>query len=127
MNIETKPRPAVTKKILLVEDDGEIGLTLDLVLSKRTFELDYAGTLLAADEYLREQKPAVIILDNKMPDGYGVDFIIYVRKKYPTVRIIMISGFGSARDVALANGADVFLEKPFALEKVNEAIEKVLA
>jgi DNA-binding response OmpR family regulator len=39
----------------------------------------------------------------------------------------MISGFASARDVALENGADVFLEKPFSLKNVNDAIDEVLS
>jgi DNA-binding response OmpR family regulator len=39
----------------------------------------------------------------------------------------MISGFSTARDVALENGADMFLEKPFSMDNVNEAIDRVLA
>jgi DNA-binding response OmpR family regulator len=115
------------KKALVVEDEGETGLTLNLILSERDIEMDYVKNLTDADEYLQKSQPAVIILDNKLPDGYGVDFISYIKKKYPQIKIIMISGFGSACDVALNNGADVFLEKPFSLEKVNEAIDKVLA
>jgi len=114
------------KKMLVVEDQGEMCLILDLILSERKFELDYVNNLLDADEYLEKNKPSVIILDNKLPDGFGVDFITYVKKKYPKIKIIMISGFGTARDVALENGADYFLEKPFSLENVNEAIDKVL-
>ena len=127
MNSAAKPRSKVAKKILLVEDEGETGLTLNLIFSERNLEMDYVQNLLDADEYLQKNKPSVIILDNKLPDGYGVDFISYIKKRYPAIKIIMISGFGSARDVALNNGADVFLEKPFSLEKVNEAIDTVFA
>jgi DNA-binding NtrC family response regulator len=113
------------KKLLVVEDQGEMCLILDLILSERKFESDYVNNLLDANEYLEKNKPPVIILDNKLPDGYGVDFISYVKKKYPRTKIIMISGFGTARDVALENGADVFLEKPFSLDNVNQAIDQV--
>lgn len=116
----------MAKKILVVEDEGQIGLALDMVLSEREFELDYVNSLLSASEYLEKNKPSVVILDNKLPDGYGVDFISYIKKKHPTVKIIMISAFSTARDVALHNGADVFLEKPFSMDKVNEAIDSVL-
>ena len=126
MSVSTKLKPTVAKKILVVEDDGEIGLVLDMVLHDEHLELDYVNNLLAANEYLLEQQPAVIILDNKLPDGYGVDFISYIRKKYPSIKIIMISGLGAARDVAMANGADMFFEKPFSLEVFNEAIKKLL-
>ncbi|HVW99430.1 MAG TPA: response regulator [Candidatus Babeliaceae bacterium] len=127
MNSIIKHETGLTQKILIVEDEGEIGLALDLILSERDFEVHYAGTLLAAEKYLQQHKPSVIILDNKLPDGYGIDFISYVRKNYPSIKIIMISGFDSAREIALNNGADVFLEKPFSLKKVNEAIDEVLA
>lgn len=115
-----------TKKILAVDDDGEIGLVLEMILNGKEFELDYVGSILTADEYLEKRTPSLIILDNKLPDGYGVDFISYIRKKYPSIKIIMISGFGSVRDVALANGADEFLEKPFSLDQLNVAIDKLL-
>jgi len=125
-NATTMTKTKRAKKMLVVEDQGEMCLILDLILSERKFELDYVNNLLDADEYLEKNKPSVIILDNKLPDGFGVDFITYVKKKYPKIKIIMISGFGTARDVALENGADYFLEKPFSLENVNEAIDKVL-
>lgn len=112
--------------MLVVEDQGEMCLILDLILSDRKFELDYVNNLLDADEYLMKNKPSVMLLDNQLPDGFGVDFITYVKKKYPKIKIIMISGFSTARDVALNNGADYFLEKPFSLESVNEAIDRVM-
>jgi DNA-binding response OmpR family regulator len=127
MNIENKTKSTSVKKILVVEDEGEIGLSLDLILSERSLKTDYASTLIDADDYLQKHQPAAMILDNKLPDGFGVDFISYVRKKYPSVKVIMISGLGSARDVALNNGADAFLEKPFSLKKLNEAIDKILS
>ncbi len=127
MSKTAKPKSKLSKKVLVVEDEGQTGLTLNLVLAERQLEMDYVNSLLDADEYLQKNKPGVIILDNKLPDGFGVDFISYAKKKYPPVKIIMISGFGTARDVALSNGADIFLEKPFSLEKLNEAIDKVFS
>ena len=114
------------KKILVVEDEGEVALVLDMILAGRKVEVDYVDRLLSASEYLQQQEPAIILLDNMLPDGYGVDFIRYIRGKYPSIKIIMISAFGSARDIALENGADLFFEKPFPLEEFNEAIDRLL-
>jgi two-component system OmpR family response regulator len=122
----TTSKQKVKKKVLVVEDEGEIALVLDLVLNERNLQLDYVNNLLSADEYLQKQEPSLIILDNKLPDGFGVDFIIYIRKKYPSIKIIMISGLSSARDVALENGADLFFEKPFSLHEFEEAIDQLL-
>ena len=127
MTPASKPKTKVAKKLLVVEDEGQIGLVLNMILSERNFELDYVCSLLSAQEYLERNKPSLVILDNKLPDGFGVDFISYIKKKYPSIKIIMISGFSTARDVALENGADMFLEKPFSMDEVNEAIDTVLA
>ncbi len=127
MTPASKPKTKLAKKLLVVEDEGQIGLVLNMILSERNFDLDYVNSLLSAQEYLEKNKPSVVILDNKLPDGFGVDFISYIKKKYPSVKIIMISGFSTARDVALENGADLFLEKPFSMDNVNEAIDSVLA
>ena len=126
MTPTSKPKVKLAKKLLVVEDEGQIGLVLNMILSDRNFDLDYVNNLLDAQEYLEKNNPSVVILDNKLPDGFGVDFISYIKKKYPSIKIIMISGFSTARDVALENGADMFLEKPFSMDKVNEAIDTVL-
>ena len=117
---------STNNKILVVDDDGQMGLVLDLVLHESRFELDYAKDLLSADQYFKKQQPLAVILDNKLPDGYGIDFIVYLKQRYPLLKIIMISGFGLAREVALKNGADLFFEKPFNLDDFNEGINKLL-
>ena len=120
----SKNKPA--KKVLVVEDEGEMGLLLNMIVNEKDFELDYVSNLLSADEYLQKEEPSVIILDNKLPDGFGVDFISYIKKKYSDIKIIMISGFASARDVALANGADIFFEKPFSKDELNKLLNKLV-
>ena len=127
MSNATMTKTKRAKKMLVVEDQGETCLLLDLILSDRQFEMHYVNNLLDADEYLQKNKPSLIILDNKLPDGFGVDFISYVKQKYPKIKILMISGFSTARDVAMENGADAFLEKPFSMKNVNDAIDRVLA
>ena len=84
------------KKVLIIEDEGDMCLLLNILLNSDEMELDHVQNLVAADEYLQKEVPSVIILDNKLPDGFGVDFISYIKKKYPTVRIIMISGFDAS-------------------------------
>lgn len=121
----TLPKKEV-KKILVVEDEGEMGLLLNIFLDEKDMELDYVKDLLSAGAYLENKQPAVVILDNKLPDGFGVDFIGYIKKKYPSTKIIMISGFSSAREIALENGADVFLEKPFSKSAFYDSIRGVL-
>ena len=126
MSNVTAPTKKTAKKVLVIEDEGEIGLLLNIILNEKDFELDYVKDLSSADEYLQKEQPSVIILDNKLPDGFGVDFISYIKKKYAAIKIIMISGFASARDVALANGADIFFEKPFSKDELNNSLNKLV-
>lgn len=113
-------------KILVVDDDGQIGLVLDMILHESPYELDYVKDLLSADEYLKQNQPLAVILDNKLPDGYGIDFIVYLKQNYPSLKIIMISGFGLARQAALEIGADLFFEKPFNLDEFTEGMNRLL-
>src|SRR6187397_685026 len=126
MSKTTATKNKGAKKVLVVEDEGEMGLLLNMMLNEKKFELDYVNNLESADEYLQKEEPSVIILDNKLPDGFGVDFISYIKKKYAAIKIIMISGFASAKDVALANGADIFFEKPFSKDDLNKSLNKLV-
>ena len=112
---------------MIIDDDADMCLLLNILLNGKEMELDHVNSLLAADEYLQKEQPSVIILDNKLPDGFGVDFISYIKKKYPSIKIIMISGFdASAKDVAIENGADIYLEKPFTKDQLYQSIKALL-
>lgn len=115
------------KKVLIVEDEGDMCLLLNILLNGKEMELDHVKNLTAAEEYLQNEQPTVIILDNNLPDGFGVDFVSFVKKKYPSIKIIMISGFDtSVKDVALDNGADAFLEKPFTRDQLYNSIKQLM-
>jgi len=102
-------------------------LLLNILLSNEDIELEHVKNLSSAEEYLSKQLPSLIILDNKLPDGFGVDYISYVKEKYPSIKIVMITGFdASAKDVAMENGADLFLEKPFTKQQLIAAIKSLL-
>jgi two-component system, OmpR family, response regulator len=120
--------PATLRKVLIIEDEGDMCLLLNIMLNGKEMDLDHVKTLLSAEEYLQKESPAVIILDNKLPDGYGIDFIPYLKSNYPAVKIIMISGYdASAADAALESGADVFIEKPFTREQLYQAIKSLMS
>ncbi len=116
------------KKVLIIEDEGDMCLLLNIMLNGKEMELEHVKSLSAAEQMLQKEQPAVVILDNKLPDGFGVDFISFIKSNYPSVKIIMISGYdGAARDVAMENGADLFLEKPFTRSQLYQSIKGLLA
>ena len=119
--------PATLKKILIIEDEGDMCLLINILLSGKDIELDHVQTLGKAEEYLSETQPSVVILDNKLPDGFGVDMIPFLKKTHPSIKIVMISGFDkAAEDVALENGADIYLAKPFTQDQLFGAVEKLV-
>ncbi|HEY4337266.1 MAG TPA: response regulator, partial [Puia sp.] len=59
-------------------------------------------SLSGAREFLDKQQPSLIVLDNRLPDGLGIDFIAYLKAQYPAIKILMISGVDvAAHDAAL--------------------------
>jgi DNA-binding response OmpR family regulator len=116
----------VNRKILIIEDEPDMCLLLNILLSEKKIELDHVQTISDAQYYLEGNNPDIILLDNKLPDGYGIDMIPYFKKNYPGSKIIVVSGFPAAKDVAIENGADVFLEKPFKKGQLVESVHHLL-
>ena len=111
------------KKVLIVEDEGDISLLMNIILSDDKIELEYVKTLADAETYLKNTTPAVILLDNKLPDGLGIDFLPQFKEIAPSSKIIMVSGFAQAAgDLALENGADLYLTKPFTRNQLLTAV-----
>lgn len=116
------------RKILIIEDEGDICLLLNIMLKKDEIDLEHVRTIAGAKEFLVNETPDLILLDNKLPDGFGVDLINYIRFNYPQIKILMISGFkpSAVKEVALFAGADGFLEKPFTREQVYSSVQALL-
>ncbi len=114
-------------KILVVEDEGDMALLLELLLDGKKMVVDHVHNLCDAKDFLEKEQPSLVLLDNRLPDGLGIDFISYLKRKYPDVKIIMISGVDpAAEDAALATGADKFLSKPFTKSQLHDSIGMVL-
>ncbi len=123
-----KAPAAQPKRILIVEDEGDMCLLLNIILKDKEIELDHVKNLAAADAYLQEEQPSLLLLDNQLPDGFGIDWLPSVKKKYPAIKVAMISGFdGAAKDVALHNGADTYIQKPFTREQLSNTVKELLS
>jgi len=116
------------RNVLLIEDEGEMCLLLNLILDKEGLIIEHVKTLAAADAYLERRLPALILLDNRLPDGFGLDYLGQLKKKYPWIKVIVISGFdAAAEDIALEMGADAFLSKPFTKATLLDAVNTLLS
>ena len=113
--------------ILIIEDEGDISLILNLMLKKEDIEIEHVTTLAKAATFLKDQSADIVIIDNQLPDGLGLEYIKEIKSNYPLIKIIMITGNTDSTDkaTALQNGADIFLAKPFTKEQIQVAIENV--
>ena len=115
------------RNVLLIEDEGEMCLLLHLILDHEGLNIEHVKTLAAADAWLEKKLPALILLDNRLPDGFGLDYLGHLKKKYPWIKVIIISGVdAAAEDFALETGADAFLSKPFTKAKLMESVNSLL-
>ncbi len=114
-------------KILIVDDEVDICYFLSSALRKRNFDTTVVHNLADAEKIIKRDRPSILLLDNHLPDGYGINSISKIKSVYPEVKIIMITAHDSPQDRAKAynNGANYFLSKPFTLVEVNKVIDQI--
>jgi two-component system, OmpR family, response regulator len=115
-------------RILIVDDETDVCYLLNGMLKKRNFNIMFTHTLFGAEKALNSEIPSLVILDNKLPDGWGMDFIQFIKKNYPTVKIMMLTAHDSQKEKnkAYQNGADLFLSKPLNQEMINRSIDELI-
>jgi two-component system, OmpR family, response regulator len=115
-------------KVLIVDDELDICYLLSGVMRQRNFRAGFVTSLSDASIALRSDTPSLLFLDNRLPDGYGLDFIPYVKRNYPEIKIVMITAHDSLSDKtrAFAGGADLFISKPLNRDLVNKAIDQLV-
>lgn len=112
---------------LIVDDEVDICFLLSYMLGKNSIQSDYVTSIREAKEALKNEHPSMMLLDNHLSDGLGIDFIPFVRSHYPSVRIIMITAFDGReeKEKALSRGASAFISKPFTQDDILEAMQEL--
>lgn len=109
----TPARPLLGLTVLAVEDSRFASDALRLLCLKSGARLRRADCLRAAQRHLRVYRPSVVIVDLGLPDGSGADLIADLNRASPRVAVLLgTSGDSFSEDVAIAAGADGFLNKP---------------
>jgi DNA-binding NtrC family response regulator len=115
-------------KILFIEDDEGTRFGLSRYLSKAGYTVQEASCLSGAQDALLSQRFDAVLLDLKLPDGNGLEWIIEFRKSYPDIPIIIVTGFGDIPVAveAMRRGADNFLTKPVNMTDLDIFLRKSL-
>jgi CheY-like chemotaxis protein len=112
-------------RILVVDDDGSICTMDKAILESQGYEVKCAADGFDALTALTHSLPDVIISDLQMPNMSGFEFLSVVRKRFPRIPTIAISGAFSGRDVPDNVLADAFFEK--GQYSPRELFEKIIA
>ena len=124
------PSPATGPHLLLVEDEALFARAVTRRLEKAGFAVTAVGTLEEATRALRDSEPDLMLLDMRLPDGSGLDFLAErAREDARPVPVIAMSAYGELEDAvgAMKLGAADYLKKPIDLEELLLNLRKVLA
>lgn len=118
-------------KIFIVDDNRAVREATRLVLAGAGYEVFEAVSGLRVETMIEEHKPGLVLTDMLMPDRDGVETVLALRRRYPGLRIIAMSGGGPRGDldlgVAAKLGVSATLAKPYEPEALLALIARVLA
>ena len=117
-------------KMMLVDDEERFLSTTKKLLARKGIDVLTATSGPEALEILREHNVHVVILDVKMPGMDGIATLKQIKRQYPMVEVIMLTGHATAESAVegLKSGAADYLMKPThideLIQKAQEAYEK---
>lgn len=119
------------QKILIVEDEHNLGDIYASYLKSSGYEVKFVRTVEEAEASARSFRADLLLIDHGMPQGHkdGVDALPTLKKKFPRARLIIFSNFSNfdLQEQAFGAGADEYWVKlDFSLEELAESVNRIL-
>jgi DNA-binding NtrC family response regulator len=116
-------------RILVVDDEGDLLETLEILLARERLAVTTAASGAAAVDAIRRHRFDAVVTDLRMPGMSGAETISALRAIDPDVPIIVASGCGLDEATAdcRGRGACAFIRKPFELEQFLALLRQVLS
>ena len=119
-----------TEKILAVDDERVILDNIESLLQTEGYQVVKVTTATTVLETVQNERPNLILLDVRMPDGDGLELCKAIREdaKNESTPVLMLTGLDEESTIvkALENGADDYLNKPFKFEELVAKIKSLL-
>lgn len=121
---------AASKRVLVVDDEPTILLTLSYALRSEGVEVVTANRLAAAEEALKHKPFDAVIADIRMSGMLGVEgleLLTYIKRYWPQTAVLIMTAHGSdeAREDAFARGAQAYYTKPVDIRVLLRNIEEL--
>ncbi len=113
-------------KILVIDDEENIGRTIELIFAKENFDVTLAFNGETAISLLKENYFDVIISDIRLPDISGMEILKTSKNLYPEVPVIMITAYASTSVAveAMKLGAEDYIIKPFDIDELRIIVKR---
>ncbi len=118
-----------SQRVLIVEDESIFAKAIARRLERDGYACQIVGSLGDADCALKSQSPDLLLLDMRLPDGSGLDFLQRLRNSSAsTVPVVVMSAYGEVDDAvaAMKLSASDYLKKPFDLDELMLVVDKVI-
>ncbi len=123
LNMKTDDR-----RILIIDDERSILLTLDALLTRRGYQVDTALTASQGLNLLKSKSPALVLLDLQLPDAEGLELLDRIKTELSEIQVIILTAHDSLHNAieSIKRGAYHFISKPYAPEELLSLVEKAL-
>ena len=116
-------------RLLVVDDEAVICQACRRVFTRQGFQVEHSSDATEGLRLASERDYAAILLDIKMPQMDGLEFLAQLRKAKPNVPVILMTGYPSIPNAASAVrlGASDYVTKPFTPEEITQAVQRMLS
>lgn len=111
--------------ILIVDDDMDICYLLEEIFKVYNIPSTSVHTLEAAKTIINKFNPTHIILDYKLPDGYGTEFIKFLYEYHSNIKVILLTGDTEISEEAFGEIIRI-IQKPFSLNTIKEVFQDIV-
>ena len=115
-------------KILVVDDESSVREFFERLLKLKGFEAVTINSGKEALDFIAANKVHLVIIDIFMPEMDGFELLDKIKRNYPKIATIMMTGMGDSKMIrkATLHGADEYISKPFKREELSLVIERAI-
>ncbi len=120
---------AVTRTVLIIDDEADILELLELTLLRMGLEVERASCVKEAIDRLQSQSYDLCLTDMRLPDGTGIDIVRHIGQHCADLPVAVITAHGNTENAvaALKAGAFDYVAKPVSLEQLRTLVKSALS